>query len=116
MKRPSPRRREKVAFDAPVLTPTGGGGTKRDWAPAENAYVARAEFIYAGGDETLQASRLAQKAAFKVRIRQSVAARAITADMRMRDTRRNVEYNIREFDAVTDRRWVWLKVESGVVV
>jgi hypothetical protein len=34
----------------------------------------------------------------------------------MKDLRRNTVYNIREVDAVTDSRWVWIGAESGVAI
>ena len=49
-------------------------------------------------------------------MRQCAQAREISADWRMRDLRRGAEYNVREVDAITDRAWIFLVVESGVAV
>lgn len=111
--------KERIAFDAPLWGDDGSGGSVRTW---EYRYSCLAEFIYTGGGESSDAGSLASKATFKIRIRKGLAAQEIQANWRMRDLRRGpqddefpgVEYNIRQVDAITDRRWVYLVVESGV--
>lgn len=108
--------RERVAFDRPTRTPDGYGGQVGGWSVAPESHECRAELIYSRGSETVEAARLAGRSVYKVRIRQCAAAREITSNWRMRDLRRGVRYNVREVDAVTDRAWVFLVVESGVAV
>lgn len=103
--------RENVAFDAPVLSPDGSGGHEREWV---KRYSCRAKFIYSRGSEAVSAARLEGRAIYKIKIRQCDASRVIKTDWRMRDTRRSETYNIREVDAITDPKWVYLTVESGV--
>ncbi len=102
---------EAVAFDEPVSDSTGDGGTVDGY---EEKYACRAGFIYSRGSEAVDAARLEGRAIYKVKIRSSAAARAIRPDWQMRDTRRSVDYNIRGIDAITDRHWIYIVVESGV--
>lgn len=102
---------ESVAFDAPTQAADGYGGVETGWT---EAYACRASFIYARGSEAIDAARLQGRAIYKVRIRQCADGRAIDASYRMRDVRRDVEYQVREVDSITDRQWIYLVVESGV--
>tara|TARA_R110002124_G_scaffold51390_5_gene148746 strand:- start:26530 stop:26862 length:333 start_codon:yes stop_codon:yes gene_type:complete len=102
---------EAVAFDEPATVSVGDGGTVDGY---EEKYACRAEFIYSRGSEVVDAARLEGRAIYKVKIRSSAAARAIRTDWQMRDTRRSVTYNIREIDAISDRQWIFIVVESGV--
>lgn len=101
---------EAVAFDMPAGTPGPGGVTSPGW---EERHACRAQFIYSRGSEVVEAARLEGRPIFKIRIRSCAAARSVTTDWRMRDTRRGTEYAIREVDAITDRRWVYVVVEGG---
>lgn len=103
---------QSVSFHRPVLVDDGFGGKEKSWT---QAHVARAEFFFAKGDEVVQAGRLAGKVSWKIKIRSCSAARAIAVDWRMTDERRDVDYNVREVDSISDQRWVWLVAESGVV-
>ena len=103
--------REKVAFDAITAAPDGSGGHERTWG---EQHVCRAEFIYSRGSEAVNAARLQGRSIYKVKISSCAAARSISTDHRMRDVRRDVEYQIREVDVVTEPKWVFLIVESGV--
>lgn len=107
------RLNERVAFDTEQATPDGYGGEDRAWV---EAFSCAAEIRYQRGKEAVDAGGLTGSASFKVRVRSSIQTRALTVDHRMRDARRGVAYNIREVDAITDRAWVWLSVESGVAV
>lgn len=114
---------DRVAFDAPAMNPDGSGGVENGWS---QAYSCAAQFIYSRGSEAVNAARLQGRAIYKVKVVSSSAARAITTDFRMRDVRRGPmdgvgadllpgdRYQIREVDAITDRDWVYLVVESGV--
>lgn len=105
--------REHVAFDRQVATPDGFGGQDKGW---EEQFTCRAEFIYSRGSEAVDAARLQGRSIYKVKIRSCDAVRAVSASYRMRDTRRAIEYQIREVDVITDPRWAYLVVESGVAV
>lgn len=104
---------EHVAFDEPRYFPDGAGGEDRTWVEILDV---RAQFLYMRGSEIVDAARLEGRQLFKVLLRSSSSSRAITTDWRMRDVRRGTQFNIREVDAVTDRRWVWVTVEAGVAI
>lgn len=105
--------RERVSFDYPVETPDGSGGTETGWSALPDSIERPAEFIYSGGGESVEASRLTGSFAFKVRIRNGAQSKTITSAWRMRDLKRGEIYNVREVDAVTNRAWVYLVVEGG---
>lgn len=105
--------RERVAFDAPAHD---GDGVQDGWADAADATECSAAFVYQRGSEAVDAARLSGRAIYKLRIRQCAAARAITTDWRMRDLRRGTAYQVREVDGITDQRWVYIVVESGVAI
>ena len=116
---------ERVAFDAPADAPDGFGGIEIGW---DKHYECAAQFIYSRGSESVDAARLQGRSIYKIKIRSCRAARAITADFRMRDVRRGPQqgigadlmpgerYQIREVDAITDRDWVYIVAEKGVAV
>lgn len=114
---------DAVSFDYPKQTPSEGGVTLTAWLPC---HACRAQIIYSRGSEVVEAARLAGRSIYKLRIRQCAAARSIDQTWRMRDLRRGLpagepgdllpgtRYAIREVDAITDRQWIYLVVESGV--
>lgn len=104
---------ESVAFDLPTAAVDAYGGKELGWT---EQFTDRAEFIYQRGTEAERAGKVTGAASFKVKLRSHTATRALTTDYRMRDDRRNVAYNIREVDAVSDRHWVWIVAETGVAV
>ncbi|KJS45239.1 MAG: hypothetical protein VR71_02160 [Roseovarius sp. BRH_c41] len=104
---------ERFAFDSPTTAPDGSGGNEAGWA---EQFSRAAQVIYSRGNESVEAARLAGRSIYKVKLRSDSGTRTITTDWRARDVRRNVVYNIREADAITDRAWVYLVVESGVAV
>lgn len=107
------RLREKVALDAETVAPDGYGGETRAWV---EQFVTRAEFRYQRGKEAMQAGGLTGQATFKVRIKSSIAARAVTQGYRLRDVREGVSYNITKVDKKSDPRHVWIECENGVAV
>lgn len=102
--------RERVAFDQPTQTAGPGGVTETGWF---EGYSCRAAFTYQRGSETVEAARLQGRAIYRVKIRQSVQARAITTDWRMRDARSGQVYDLVEVDAITDRRWIYIVAEAS---
>ncbi|MBR9764141.1 MAG: head-tail adaptor protein [Rhodobacteraceae bacterium] len=100
--------REAVAFDRPTRLNRPGGVTEMGWEPV---YDCRAEFIYQRGSEAVEAARLQGRGIYKVKIRQSLSAREITTDWRMRDTRRELTFDLVEVDPITDPRWIYIVAE-----
>lgn len=115
------RLRDRVAFDAPGSGTDAFGGATRSWT---EFYACWAQWIYAKGDETLQAAREAGRKSYKIKIRSGLKARAITEGYRMRDPNRGLpagvegdtlpgnRWNVVEVDAITDRAWVFIVVEG----
>lgn len=104
---------EAVAFDAPTPQADGQGGREDGWT---QGHACRAQFLYLRGGETVQAARLAGRQPVVVTIRQCDAARLITPEWRMRDTRRSDVYNIRSIVPTDDRMYLELTCEKGVAV
>jgi len=111
---------ERVRFQSPTAATDGYGGEVHGWADEFDRW---ARFIYARGGEEVQAARLAGTSTGKVRDRSSSVARGISTAWRMIDLSRVTYddgepltgvYNVREVDAITDRAWVYLVVQSGV--
>lgn len=113
--------RHRVAFDARVEQSDGYGNTKGAW---QERCVVHAAFRPRGGSEAVMAARLEGRNLIGVYVRASSATRQITTEWRMRDVRvadpttgddlPGIKYNIVHVDAVTDRAWVYLDVQSGV--
>jgi head-tail adaptor len=116
--------RGRVAFDAPNGVADGFGGETIAWTEGDPI---SAQWLYAKGDETVEAARNAGRKSYKIKVRSSAATRAITEDYRMRDLRRGLprgvtgdtlpgdRWNVIEVDAITDRRWVYVVVEGPMV-
>lgn len=102
--------RELVAFDQRARVSDGAGNYQSDFV---EVFQRRAAFVYAGGSEAVTAERLQGRSILKVKMRNDSEAKRITTDWRLRDVRRGTVYNIREVDAVTDPRVVYLTVVSG---
>lgn len=100
---------EAVAFDALSGAADAFGGTSEVFT---ETHACRAQWIYARGDESVQAAREAGRSAYKIKVRSCEATRALTMDHRMRDTRRGTVWNIIEVDAITDRAWVYIVVQG----
>ncbi len=105
--------RYRVAIEARIPSSDGYGNERSaDWT---EKFQRPAAFMYVGGGEAVQAARLEGRSLVKVRLRSDPDTRAIIQDWRLRDVRRGTVYAIREADTATDRRWVYLTVEAGVV-
>lgn len=107
---------ERVAFDAPVVSPDGSGGQVTDWGAELDAYVCRANFKYLRGSESVQAARLAGRQPVVVTIHANPESAAIGTDWRMRDLERGTVYAIHTKVPTDDRGWFELTCESGVAV
>ena len=117
--------RQRVAFDRPdQVASTGLNGKTRVWTEIRTC---RAEVIYMRGSEAVEAARLQGRAVFKLRIRKMGTALDIDTGYRMRtlhhglpggageaDPLPGTRYDVREVDALSDRRWIYLVVESSL--
>ncbi|MEM1088698.1 MAG: phage head closure protein [Pseudomonadota bacterium] len=86
------------------------GGQSENWVIQ---FTVAAEVIHLSGDERVEAARIAGRELYKIRVRSETRTQALSTDSwRFRDARRNVLFNILSLDAVTDRKWVWLRAET----
>ncbi len=104
---------EAVSFDEPTPSSDGQGGSEEGWTPS---HTCRANFLYLRGGEIVLQGRLAGRQPVVVTIRNCSAARLIEPDWRMRDTRRDLVYNVRSIVPSTDRLYLELTCERGVSV
>lgn len=102
--------KERVSLAARVDRDDGAGNTQSDWV---EQFQCAAAYTHLKGGETVMAARLTNKHPMIVRIRSSVASRAVTADWQLTDVRTSKVYAIR--DVTVGREWVDLLVEGGVV-
>lgn len=102
---------DRVAFDAPQVLQNGQGGTYQGWAE-QHACWANLRFLR-GGETALQ-GRLAGRQPVVITIRACAAARTITPEWRMRNTRTGTIYNLRSIIPTDDRMYLELTAESGV--
>ena len=92
--------RERVAFQARSVEDDGYGNTVTgDFA---NVFTAAASYTYLRGGESVMAARLSSKQPIVVRVRTCAAARAVTTDYRIKDTRTNIVMNIRTIAPTVD--------------
>lgn len=106
-----PKLIERVAFDIPVETVTSHGGTRIAWT---EEFIARAQFLYLRGGETVIASRLSGRQPVVVTMRNEGRAKDVTPEWRMRDVRRGTVYNVRSIVPTDNRLYLELTCESGV--
>jgi len=104
------RLKDRVEFQQRGTSVGALGGQSEVWtAQFERA----AEFSHLSGDEGVEAARIAGREVYRVKLRASAATQGLTTDgWRIRDVRRDKVYNILSVDGLTDRAWVWLRVEA----
>ncbi|SDN84835.1 phage head closure protein [Ensifer sp. YR511] len=88
------------------------GNTVSDWVLQ---FQTAASYQHLRGGEAVMAARLTNKHPLVVRIRTSTAARSVTAEWKLTDTRTGVEYAINDVTHDVDRTWIDLLCERGVV-
>lgn len=106
--------RHRATFDARGVVDDGyGNEVAGEFAPV---FSCRAAFRPAGGSEAVIAARLEGRQVLHVYVRASQNTRQIKTGWRMRSMSHGVEtvYAIDAVDTVSDPRWVYLQVESGV--
>lgn len=102
--------RDRVEFQQRTNETGTLGGKSQNWVIQFNRAC---EFIHMRGVESLEGGRYAGREVYKVRLRSDAQVRALSTDSwRMRDTRRDLMFNITSIDAITDRGKVWLVVEQ----
>lgn len=102
---------DRVAFDAPIKTPDGGGGETRSWS---EKFTCRASIKYLRGGESVMAGRLAGKQAVVVTVMASPIAKDIAPTWRMRDLKRGISYNVHVAIRSDSQACIEVTAESGV--
>jgi head-tail adaptor len=101
---------ERIAFDQQSEAREQFGGQKVSYS---EQFQRHCQMIHMSGSESVDAARLAGREVYKIKVRSSVAVRAVTSGTwQLRDVRRDKVYNIQSIDAVTDRRFVWIVAEA----
>ncbi|MBP0439588.1 head-tail adaptor protein [Tianweitania sediminis] len=103
--------RHRVAFDRRTDADDGYGNEQASFA---EQFQVHAAFRSRGGSEAVVAARLEGRNVLGVYVRSSAQTRQIESDWQMRDVRTGERYAVKIVDAVTDRRWVYLEVSTGV--
>lgn len=102
---------KRVYFDERQSVDDGYGNT-------EGGFIQRFEVWAAirsrGGSEAVTAARLEGRNQLGVYLRSTSQTRQIQSDWRMRVKSSGEEYAVKIVDALTDRDWVYLEVQSGV--
>ena len=101
----------RVAFDKRVEIDDGAGNRRGSF---QEQFKQWASFRPRGGSEGVVAQRLEGRNILGVYLRSNSQTRKIENDWRMRDVRKGTEYAIKIVDAVTDRNWIYVEVQTGV--
>jgi len=102
---------KRIAFESPVDTADGAGGTVRGWAAQ---FTVAAGYMRLRGGETVLASRLSGTQPTVIRVRASTQARRVTTDWRGVDARTGEIFNLRAIIESDDRAFLEITAESGV--
>ena len=114
----------RLAFDRRIEVDDGYGNLEGQF---QEQFIVTAALRSRGGNEAVVASRLEGRNLFGVYLRSSSQTRQIESDWQMRDTRQGhwvdegdnrywdgTIYAVKIVDSVTDRRWVYLEVSTGI--
>jgi head-tail adaptor len=101
----------RVAIDQRTTVDDGAGNRRGSF---EERFKHWAAFRSRGGSEGVVAQRLEGKNVVGVYVRSNPQTRTIESDWRMRDVRTGQTYAVKIVDAVTDRNWVYIEVQTGV--
>lgn len=101
----------RVFFDARVEVDDGYGNVEGDFAEQFEVWAA---FRPRGGSEAVQADRLEGRNTFGIYVRSSTQTRQISSDWRVRDKATGNAFAVKIVDTVSDARWVYLEVQTGV--
>lgn len=95
-----------------------GPAAEPDYGNTEGDFVEQfkvsAAFRPRGGSEAVVAARLEGRNVLGVYVRSSSETRQIESDWRLRDLRTGEVYAVKIVDAVTNRHWVYMEVQTGV--
>lgn len=101
----------RVFFDVRVEVDDDYGNSEGGFSEQFEVWAA---FRSRGGSEAVQAARLEGRNTFGVYVRSSSETRQIGSDWRMRDKATGNAFAVKIVDTVSDARWVYLEVQTGV--
>jgi SPP1 family predicted phage head-tail adaptor len=101
---------ERVAFEQKGSASDGYGGTTTAFVAQ---FTCAAGFQHLRGGEAVQAARLQGQHTVIIRVRASSLTKAVTADWRVRDTRKGTVYAIKDLEPETNRMFVSFTCQSG---
>lgn len=107
------RLQERVSFSKRGEQQDQYGNTVVGWI---EQFQAAAGYLHLKGGEAVMAARLENRHPVIIRIRTSTAARSITADWKLTDTRTGKEYAIHDVTPAEDRLYIDLLCEGGVAI
>lgn len=102
---------QRVAFDKREEVDRGDGVTVGAW---KEHFIVSAGFLHLRGGEGVMASRLQGNHTQVIFVRASSLTKQVNTSWRIRDVRKDVIYNIRDFTATNDRQWIDFLCQSGV--
>jgi hypothetical protein len=106
--------RDRIAFAMrPEVDDDGYGNVEGPW---EGQFEVAAKLTYLKGGESVMAARLAGTQPVAITIRDSRAARAVTAGWRARDVRSGREFNITAAALSDDRAFILVTATAGGAV
>jgi len=106
-KRGAGRLNKLVVFTPPKILSDGYGNEERGWDSAQ-ALTVWAGIIYRSGREVVEEGVRTGQGFYKVKIRQSIAARKITTDWQLKLVNGAVVFDITEIDQISDRAYIWI--------
>jgi head-tail adaptor len=101
----------RVSFAKRMPVDDGYGNTKGEF---QEQFSVAAAFRSRGGSEAVVAARLEGRNILGIYLRSSAQTRQIASDWRMTDVRTGDIYAVKIADSVTDRKWVYLEVSTGI--
>lgn len=105
---------QRIAFDAPVVSPDGRGGTITGWTAAGAALVRWGAIRYLRGGERVIGARLEGVQPAVITVRRDSATRRITPEWRLRRLEDGAEAAIRAIVPTEDRAALEITCEFGV--
>ena len=103
--------KERVAFEKKLSVSDGGGGTQDTWT---HQFYSAAEYVHLRGGEAVMAARLEGKHMQVIKVRASINSKLVDTDWRIKDTRTDEYFNIRDREPDIDRAYIHFTCERGV--
>lgn len=100
-----------VAFEKQSSSADGFGGRTASWS---TQFACRAAYVHLHGGEAVQAARLESRHPQIITVRRSSLTAGVTAEWRIRDTRTEEIFAIRDVEPETNRGYISFLCEKGI--